>query len=50
MTAFRLTVATFNRRAVHLYEKLGFEPVRTFISEGRAGRVEFLLMTRPARP
>ncbi|MFO1444088.1 GNAT family N-acetyltransferase [Bacillus sp. Bva_UNVM-123] len=36
----RLTVATFNKRAIHLYEKLGFEKQIEFNS----GQVEFMTM------
>jgi GNAT superfamily N-acetyltransferase len=39
---FRLTVAQFNKRAVTLYKKLGFEPVMVF----PMGDVEFLTMER----
>ncbi len=42
--AFRLTVATFNRRAIQVYEKAGFEAVREFGDRGP----EWLLMRRPA--
>lgn len=37
---FRLTVAQFNKRAIAVYKKLGFEPVMAFPS----GDVEFLIM------
>ena len=38
----RLTVASFNKRAVHLYEKLGFKKSDTFYN----GTVEFLTMLK----
>ena len=40
--AFRLTVAAFNRRAVRVYERVGFETVETF-GDASGGR-EWLLM------
>ncbi len=43
-TAFRLTVAAFNRRAVKVYGAAGFEVVRAFGDRGD----EWLLMRRPA--
>lgn len=40
--SFRLTVATFNTRAIRLYEKLGFTPIKVF----PANHVEFVTMER----
>jgi RimJ/RimL family protein N-acetyltransferase len=42
--AFRLTVAAFNRRAVAVYEKAGFDLIQEFGDRGP----EWLLMRRPA--
>jgi ribosomal protein S18 acetylase RimI-like enzyme len=38
----RLTVAAFNERAIHLYERLGFQQVTSF----EKGSTRFLVMTR----
>lgn len=42
---FRLTVATFNERAIKVYEKLGFKKVNDFIRISESGNTEFLVMS-----
>lgn len=41
---FTLSVATFNQRAIIVYERAGFKPLHTFIQETNGGQFEFLKM------
>lgn len=45
---FRLSVATFNQRAIKLYAKAGFTPTRTYQQHTNGGVHEFLEMTMEA--
>ena len=45
---FRLAVAAFNRRAIRVYERAGFEPVREYDHATNGGIHRFLEMARPA--
>lgn len=42
----QLSVATFNKRAIRLYESLGFIPQETFMQETNGGVYLFLSMKR----
>jgi len=42
-----LSVATFNTRAIRLYERAGFAPLNTFLQQINGGAYEFLRMVRP---
>jgi ribosomal-protein-alanine N-acetyltransferase len=45
---FGLKVAAFNQRAIRVYERVGFTPVREFVQQTNGGDWAFLEMTRPA--
>lgn len=45
---FRLSVAAFNERAIRVYERAGFLPLRKYDHETNGGVHLFLEMTRPA--
>jgi [ribosomal protein S18]-alanine N-acetyltransferase len=45
---FRLSVASFNTRAIKVYERAGFTTTRAFDHETNGGVFPFLEMTRPA--
>lgn len=44
LTIFRLVVATFNKRAINVYKKNGFQEKTTFFSRVNGKNVEFLCM------
>lgn len=43
----RLSVATFNRRAITVYRRLDFSIARWFVGTTRLGALSFVTMTRP---
>ncbi|MTI68337.1 MAG: GNAT family N-acetyltransferase [Firmicutes bacterium] len=43
---FSLAVATFNKRAIKAYKKIGFKPLDTFSQETNGGKYEFLNMEK----
>ena len=45
---FRLRVATFNRRAIKIYERAGFAPGRIYMHDFYGTPYGFIEMTRPA--
>ncbi len=44
-----LSVATFNTRAIHLYENVGFTALNTFMHHTNGGEFEFLRMVRSTK-
>jgi len=47
LPCFRVTIAGFNRRAIHVWAKSGFRPIQTFEKTNVTGDV-FVVMTREA--
>jgi len=45
---FKLSVATFNERAIKVYERAGFAVARSFMHETNGGVFPFVEMERPA--
>jgi [ribosomal protein S18]-alanine N-acetyltransferase len=45
---FTLSAASFNRRAISVYERVGFSPVRVFSHWTNGAEWEFIEMERPA--
>lgn len=45
---FQLAVATFNERAIRVYERAGFRPGRVFVQQTNGGEFTFVAMSRDA--
>ena len=48
-TRFVLSVATFNERAITVYERAGFVSERVYMHRTNGGQWEFVEMSRPAK-
>ncbi|MGH2390530.1 MAG: GNAT family N-acetyltransferase, partial [Chloroflexota bacterium] len=48
--SFRLSVATFNHRAIAIYTRAGFRPTHTFMHRISDGEYKFMVMVRSATP
>ncbi len=46
--SYRVTIATFNQRAIRLCRSVGFIPTRTFIGQTKPRERPFIQMIRPA--
>jgi [ribosomal protein S18]-alanine N-acetyltransferase len=46
--SFRLAVAAFNRCAIRVYERTGFQATELFVQQTNGGAHDFVRMTRPA--
>ena len=47
-TEFSLMVVAFNRRAITVYERAGFQTVRTFRHRTNGAEWDFVVLRRPA--